>query len=83
MFLIKASVCLSVCVSVCLFVCVCMCVCVRVRVCEGVCDGVCVCVSVTVFVVRWLNLATWCQVRLILFTRNRECIVIVNMIRLL
>ena len=47
------------------FVCVSKCVCVCVCVC------VCFCLSVITFVVRWLNLATWCQVRS--STRTRKC----------
>ena len=49
----------SVCLSVCLSVCVCVCV--------------SVCVSVITFAARWLDLATWCQLRLILSTRTWKC----------
>ena len=61
--LITPFVCLSVriCLFVCLFVCVCVCVCVSV------------CLSVITFAARWLNLATWCQVRSILSTRTWKC----------
>ena len=45
--------------SVCLCVCVCVCL--------------CVCLSVITFAARWLDLATRCQVRSILFTRTWKC----------
>ena len=49
------------------FVCVYVCLCVRACVC------VCVCVCVITFVMRWLDLATWCHGRSILSTRTWKC----------
>ena len=46
------------------FVCVCVCLCVCLSVCVSVC------LSVITFAARWLDLATWCQVRSILSTRT-------------
>ena len=38
-----------------------------------VCVCLCVCLSVITFVARWLDLATWCQVRSTLSTRTWKC----------